>query len=131
MKYTKLHAAKILLSAGIKIFPIEPGTKKPQSSPAGKPIKWSKYAKQVPSTQQLKQWFGEHDVGVICGTPSGNLLVIDIDDPDIVDPFITRIRDDHRDLYDDFVEITTRSGKRHLYLLMAEPFGKRQTFGTY
>ena len=131
MNYTRLTAAQTLVRAGIRVFPIEPGTKKPQSSPSGKPIKWSKYANQVPSTKQLQQWFGKYDVGVICGAPSGNLLVIDLDDPDIIDPFVGKIRDEHPDLYDHLVEIKTRSGKRHLWLLTAEPFGARQTFGTY
>jgi len=47
-------------------------------------IDWKPYQSRHPSEQELEEWFSngsQNNVGIVCGSVSKNLYVLDIDDP--------------------------------------------------
>ena len=68
------------LKNGISIFPLPRGKK---SNPA---FKWKPYTEHLPSEAELKLWFHDHpsNYAVIGGSVSGNLVVLDFDNPQLV-----------------------------------------------
>ena len=69
---------KKYVEAGLSTIPVKPRDKKPL-------VPWQKYQKEPPSPQEINNWFNgkENNIGIVCGEVSGNLLVIDFDDPTI------------------------------------------------
>ena len=121
---THQHARQ-LYDQGISICPVQVnGTKRPQG-------KWKGYQEQRCSSRDLLCWYDRWDpfaIGVVCGTVSDNLLVVDIDDSELIAPFESELRTKYPALFEALVAVETGSGKRHLYLFCDEPFGPRQTF---
>ncbi len=75
---TTLDAALALLRAGLSVIPVVPGTKRPA-------VPWSIYQKRLPTEEELARWFPPdavtpNSVGVVTGTVSGGLEVMDFDD---------------------------------------------------
>ena len=72
---TNAATAHELHTAGISVIPAATdGTKRPA-------IAWKPYTQQAPSVGQIDQWFqsGQHGVGIITGTVSGNLEMLEIE----------------------------------------------------
>lgn len=73
-----------LASAGLSVLPIAcDGTKKP---PVGQ--SWKQLQEQIASPNEIRRMFrGQKGIGIICGAVSGNLETLDIDAPELVEPF--------------------------------------------
>jgi hypothetical protein len=66
---------------GFSIIPLKAKSKKPNIST------WDEYKSRTPTEKKIKDWVKKglfENLGVICGAISNNLLVIDFDDPTIL-----------------------------------------------
>ena len=67
---------KNYLLEGLTIIPAPYKSKNPI-------LEWGKYQTTPPTKKEYEEWFGDEDkktnINVLCGLPSGNLVVIDID----------------------------------------------------
>ena len=73
--------AKRLVSLGFSVIPIKTRDKAPAIS------SWSEFQQRMPTDQELHEWFndGNKNIAIVCGKISGNLVVVDFDDPAILD----------------------------------------------
>ena len=62
---------------GVNIIPIASRSKKPHLET------WMEYQSRRSTQEEIDEWFARADVnvGIVCGSISGNLVVIDFDDP--------------------------------------------------
>ncbi|MEM3047078.1 MAG: bifunctional DNA primase/polymerase, partial [Candidatus Bathyarchaeia archaeon] len=69
---------------GLCVIPAIYGEKKPA-------VEWKRYQKERPSREQVVKWFqdqdGKRNIAIVCGEVSGNLTVIDFDDPSVYPRF--------------------------------------------
>ena len=90
------QCARNLYDQGISVCPAQvDGSKKSRG-------RWKQYQERRCSRQQLAQWFDRAEpwaIAVVCGEVSQKLLVIDIDDSDLIDPFESALKKNHPDLY--------------------------------
>ena len=125
MKDSTYDIARQLFEQGVSVCPARvDGSKRPKG-------RWKQFQQERCSTSDLRRWFDRADpwaIAVVCGTVSNNLLVIDLDDPDLIEPFESKLREEQSELFKSLVAVETGSGKRHFYLFCDEPFGPRQTF---
>ena len=88
MKYITYEHATQLYHQGISVFPaLVNGSKKPKG-------RWKQYQSKRCTPRQLRQWFKTSSplaIAVVCGRISNNLLVIDIDDANLIEPFESRL----------------------------------------
>jgi len=72
---------------GFAVIPLLPKSKSPFLKT------WKEYESRKPADEEIGKWFNEDNlakhinIGVICGSVSGNLVVIDFDDPEIYRKF--------------------------------------------
>jgi hypothetical protein len=61
---------------GFSVIPIIPNTKRPA-------VEWKPYQNRRATQDELKEWFnkGQAHIGLVCGAISGNLTILDFDDP--------------------------------------------------
>jgi len=73
--------AKKLVDKGFSVIPIKAKDKAPAIQ------SWKEYQNRMPTEEELHVWFdpGDKNVGIICGRVSGGLVVVDFDDPAILD----------------------------------------------
>jgi len=73
--------AKKLVDMGFSVFAIRPRDKVP-AIPS-----WKEFQQRMPTDQELHEWFddGNKNIAIVCGKISGNLVVVDFDDPAILD----------------------------------------------
>jgi hypothetical protein len=65
------------LSEGLNVIPIKFREKTPL-------VEWSRYQKERPIEGDIKKWFSGEvgiNIAIVCGRISGNLIVVDFDDP--------------------------------------------------
>ena len=110
------------LDQGCSIIPIVLGGKHP-------PIKWKKYQSERASKEQVYRWrFIEgYDLAVVLGAVSGNMVVMDMDDPKLYHQAFGR-GTEHRTL----VVMTRKMGrdrKRHVWLRAAHSVATRHLAG--
>jgi len=69
--------AKRLVNLGFSVFPIKPRDKVPAID------SWKEYQERKPTDEELHTWFdrGDKNIAIVCGKNSGNLVVVDFDDP--------------------------------------------------
>jgi len=68
------RAAHGLLESGLSVIPIKSDGSK---SPA---VSWKPYQSEIATPEELKGWFQNgNGIGIVCGTISGNLEVLDFD----------------------------------------------------
>lgn len=69
---------------GCSVIPLLPREKRPA-------LPWREYQHRRPTPQELAAWFGDgrHNVGIVCGEISGNLVVLDFDDLGAYEWFIS------------------------------------------
>lgn len=84
------QAALDYLSLGWSILPIKPGDKTPARDllpeDANGEKRWSAYRDRRAARSEVRGWFLENptiNVAVICGEASGNLVVVDVDKPEL------------------------------------------------
>lgn len=100
------------LNLGLSIIPAHYGEKRPS-------VEWKKYQKKPPSSNQVRAWFKDdrkQNVAVICGQPSGNLVVLDFDDKNIYPKLF-----DTAKLEGETLVVKTGSRKYHVYLRTDKP----------
>jgi hypothetical protein len=76
-------AVERYLEWGLIVIPAVYGQKRPE-------VEWKEYRKKPPSEKQMKSWFDDgrqHNIAILCGPVSGNLVVQDFDDPEIYPRF--------------------------------------------
>lgn len=73
--------AKKLVDMGFSVFAIRPRDKVP-AIPS-----WKEFQQRMPTDQELHEWFnrGDKNIAIVCGRISGGLVVVDFDDPSVLD----------------------------------------------
>ena len=73
--------AKRLVNQGFSVLPIKPRDKAPATDT------WKEYQKRKPTDEELHEWFdrGDKNIAIVCGRISGGLVVVDFDDPSVLD----------------------------------------------
>jgi len=66
--------ATLYLSKGLSIIPLKPRSKEPL-------MPWKEFQDRLASDKEVEEWFSgsENNIGIVCGSISGNLIVIDFD----------------------------------------------------
>ena len=110
---TLLAAARRYVAAGLSVIPIKTdGSKAPA-------VSWKPYQKRLPTDQELQQWFGaDQPVGmaVVCGGVSGNLEVLDFDEPGLFEEHSRALAGwGLGRLLEGLPVVETPSGGRHVY----------------
>ena len=77
--------AKFYLEKGLSIIPLKYGEKTPL-----KP--WKEYQERPPTLDEVKSWFSKPcNIGIVCGSISGNLIVIDFDSEEKFEEFYRKV----------------------------------------
>ena len=98
---------ELYLRRGFTVIPAIYGTKRPS-------IKWKEFQEKRPSKKLVLSWFNRtnpQNVAIICGKASGNLVVLDFDDPEVYHKFWKAQKIEQETLV-----AKTGSGKYHVYL---------------
>mgnify|MGYP000190093441 CR=1 FL=1 len=106
------QAAKALLDAGVSVLPIvADGTKKP-TLPT-----WKQWQKELPTSEHIERWFANgNGIAIIGGLVSGNLCIMDFDEPALCDEFEqVLLANDCESLINSLPRAQTPSGGSHLY----------------
>jgi putative DNA primase/helicase len=107
-----LAAARAYLASGLSIVPIRAdGSKAPA-------VSWKAYEKRRPIDFELHKWFStDRPIGlaIIGGVVSGNLEIIDFDDPSLVSPWTDAVRAVRPGLIERLPRIATPKGGAHFY----------------
>jgi len=104
-------------SLGFCIIPLRPESKKPA-------VEWLQFEMRRPTDAELEAWFGgaPRNIGLVCGSVSNGLTVIDFDDPDVYPRFF-----DAGKIEAETIVVKTHDGRRQVYLLSADP-GAAESF---
>jgi hypothetical protein len=111
LKTVMLNYALTYLTKGLTVIPLVYGDKKPV-------IKWEEYQSRRPTEEEVKKWFSKlHNIGIVCGSVSGNLVVLDIESEDLFQKFYEKLDREYPDLRDLVLGTwLVRTGKgRHIY----------------
>jgi len=83
-------------------------------------VRWNNFQRWKPSLDQIVTWERQgrfHNVGIICGEVSGNLVVIDLDGENAVKVFEAR----WPDLMDTYTVLSGSGTGKHIYLYSDRP----------
>lgn len=100
------------LNLGLSLIPAYYGEKRPS-------VEWKKFQRKPPSKDQIRKWFDNEEkpnVAILCGKPSGNLVVLDFDDKSVYPKFFETSQ-----LEEETLVVKTGSGKYHVYLRTDKP----------
>lgn len=103
--------AQQLVASGLSIVPIAPdGSKSPT-------VKWHVYETRRPTVEEVRRWFapGRVGVGIIGGTISGNLEILDFDDGEAFEPWHNLVSALVPVLCEILPTVKTPSGGYHVY----------------
>jgi len=106
-----LEEARRLMASGFSIIPVKAdGSKAPV-------VGWSPYQKRIATPEELEGWFSQnaHGIGIVAGAVSGGLVVIDIDDASLVEPWQERIRENNSKLLERLALVKTPNGAHFYY----------------
>ena len=106
-----IEDAQKYVKMGFSVIPVKPRDKVAA-------VSWAEYQKRLPTEQEIKQWFngGENNIAIICGKVSGNLVVFDFDDLNVVPFVVGSIGEVAKKT------MVVRTGKGyHVYYRMKEP----------
>lgn len=98
-----LEAALEYSKQGYSVMPIKSNSKDPLLG------EWQVYSHRKSTEAEIDTWFNNkknYNLGIVCGEASGNLEILDIDDPLILNAFFKDIKTR---------QIRTQSGGYHLY----------------
>jgi hypothetical protein len=112
LKNVMLNYALLYLQRGLSVIPLVYGDKKPA-------VRWEEYQSRRPTEDEVKKWFSKlSNIGIVCGSVSSNLIVIDFDSEDKFKEFYDKLDKAYPELRD--VVLNTwmvETGKgRHIYL---------------
>jgi Bifunctional DNA primase/polymerase, N-terminal len=110
-----LEAGRFYVGCGLSVIPIAPtGAKRPA-------CEWKEFQERRATDDELRRWLasGRNGVAIVGGGISGNLEIIDIDEPELVEPF-TKLAVSHVPKLADAPLVTTPGDGAHLYSRCAE-----------
>ncbi|MEZ5941211.1 MAG: bifunctional DNA primase/polymerase [Planctomycetaceae bacterium] len=124
-----LEASKAYVDAGLSVIPIKPnGLKQPATNMLpviseaveGSPRRgWAPFTVMRPTPGHLQRWFGgwgnSCGIAVVGGRVSGNLEAIDIDQTELIAPWLDRVRAEAPGLLDSLVLVQTPRPGLHCY----------------
>ncbi len=87
---TVLARARSYVGGGLSVIPIaDDGSKAPAIG------SWSPYQDRQPTDAELARWFrtGRYGIAAVCGPVSGHLELLDVDDPALVRPFLSKVEE--------------------------------------
>lgn len=96
----------------LNVIPIKPNDKKPA-------VPWASFQKRKASEEELINWFGDnsHNIAVVCGGISGNLVVLDFDNRDLYLAFSAYWQEFyHKPIQEMTPIVQTGGGGYHVYL---------------
>ncbi len=118
-------AAQKYLAAGYSVLPAIKVTKVPLLT------SWAALQHTPMTPEAVAQCFRkEAQIGVIGGAVSGNLEILDFDDPDVYEPFLEMLELRAPGLAERLVKHTTPSGGYHLIYRSSEPVAGNQVFAS-
>ncbi len=114
-----LEFARAYAAAGLAVVPVETdGSKRPRG-------KWDQWQERIASEGEIGQLFrGLVGVGIVCGAVSGNLETLDVDSPELVEPFEALVREAMPGLLERLCIVATprnNYGGRHYRYRLAGP----------
>lgn len=107
-----LKAALDYIKKGYSIMPLKTNSKDPL-------LAWSQFKRRIASEEEIKKWFNNeknYNIGIVCGTISNNLEILDLDSPDLIN-FFKNIKT---------YQVKTQSNGYHLYFKSKKLSGNRQ-----
>jgi hypothetical protein len=107
-----LNYALLYLNRGLSVIPLIYGDKKPAT-------RWEEYQRRQPTEDEVRKWFSNvHNIGIVCGSVSGKLVVLDIESEDLFQKFYEKLDKEYPDLRDIVLNTwLVKTGKgRHIYL---------------
>jgi Bifunctional DNA primase/polymerase, N-terminal len=129
-----LDTARQLVSAGVSVIPIKAdGSKAPASTLL--PIdavtmtpSWKPYQTRIANDKELVHWFSKPHVGIaiIAGAVSGNIEILDFDDPSTLRPWFELVEDAAPGLIARLVLVKTPTGGEHVYYRCATIQGNQK-----
>lgn len=101
LTFDMLTAARSYVANGLSVIPIIRGTKEPASnllprvydeSTGSARSTWRPFQERMPNDAELRRWFAREEVniGIVCGTVSGGLIVLDIESPELYERWYER-----------------------------------------
>jgi len=109
--------AKLYLSKNLSIIPLKSKAKEPL-------IEWKEFQNRKPTEEEIEKWFKNtnNNIAIICGTVSGNLVVIDFDNMEIHDKWYGFIDEKYPDVRDIVLRTwVVETGRGiHIYLRIKE-----------
>ncbi len=100
------------VAAGLSTIPIKADESK------APPFSWREYQDRLPSAFELKKWFGNgaaRGIAIIGGRVSGNLEILDFDDPALIPTWRDLIEEEAPGLLARLPQVETPSGGLHIY----------------
>jgi len=110
MVNNRKEIAQILVDKGISLIPIKADGSK---SPA---IVWKEYQGRTPTSPELNDWFGNgknYGIAIICGPISGDLELLDFDEPSVYPQWYELVKNENATLLDKLTIIKTPSDGFH------------------
>lgn len=104
--------ARRYVANGLCVIPI-----RPDGSKIADLESWKEYQERHTTADELRRWFGHTSrigIGIVCGKVSGNLEVIDIDDPEIANDYIEALKECAPTLVEEIVVARTPRQGLHL-----------------
>jgi len=119
---TVIEQARQLTKSGFSVIPIKSdGSKAPA-------VLWKPYQQRIAKPEELKQWFRNgYGIGIVAGKVSGNLEVIDFDDPAAFEPWKRLVGElGGTELVKMLVIVETPRGGFHVYYRCADGVERNQ-----
>lgn len=114
-------------AAGLSVIPIKTdGTKGPALNT------WKPYQQGAADSRTIQDWFSvPRGIGIVCGAVSGNLLVIDFDDPSLWSPWWEHAEDElGQEFMSKLPVANTPSGGYHVFVRCDQPVTGNQKLAT-
>lgn len=118
-------AALEYAASGISVIPVDPVEKTPR-------IKWKQFQKEIAKPVTIKSWFSKkHSIAMICGSASGNIEVIDIDNhfkdaEKLFNEWSELVKNTDPDLYPKLIIQQTQSHGYHVIYRCDKPGGNQK-----
>jgi hypothetical protein len=124
LKSVMLNYALLYLQRGLSVIPLVYGDKKPV-------VRWEEFQSRRATEDEVRKWFSNVcNIGIVCGSVSGKLVVLDIESEELFQKFYEKIDKDNPELRDIVLNTwLVKTGKgRHIYLRVRasdEEYSKR------